>query len=345
VTRAKHPLRLKATKWDTYESIYAAGDGTFGSVNTPAPSVGYPRHMVTTWPAATYQGKPVRGTTYNEIPLLWLPHHAARSMDMSLADYVAAGYAPVMPGPNQPMRRPKAVVYQTYGYGDPAVTEVDVVAQAVVGLESDLAARGVFVGRINTSFYRALDGGSGQGVGCSCPNNSTSAVAVTAPITEIGDLVEISALNGNDTIHQARLLDGSPYEAGEVLYVSPIELRALEWPYYEVESGAMIGDPANFALWPDLYANEVALLNQMAALHDRCGFYTAATGVDSHPFGAPTQQWTYTIGTVLPMLAADVPSFDFGTYTASSEAALLGAEPVAPLVALIRAKIIDFFNL
>lgn len=344
MTRARNPLRLKAKRWSGYASIFHFQPSPTDPVEV-IESVGYPADMVADWEDYSWRGRPVQGTPYRETPILWTPHHAARAMDMTLSDYIAAGYAPVLPSGAVPTRRPKAVVYQSYAYGAVSPgTEVDVVALAVAGLEDALRAKGVSVLRINTPYYKFFDAGANQGRGAAVAGNYHGLVSVTAPISEIGHLWEVGPLSGNDNALVYRRLNGSPYEGGEILYVTAISLGNLDWPYVEIDQGAFLGDTATYAYWPELRARDVAMLNQMAALHDRCGFYLAVAGFDDFPVGAPNQAWSHTKDTVLPALQSDVPSLDFGTYTAGSRAGADGVEPVAPLTALIRAKIQSFFG-
>lgn len=325
MSRQHEPLRLKPRRWSAYESALGS------------PFV-FPERMVATYESYSWQYRPVRGTDYSEIPLFWTPHQAARTLDMTLAEYYSAGYSPARNSANCPMYRPRAVIYSALS-DSVGLSVTDPAGDAITSLADELEANGIWAGRAypyepDTS----TDPGDLSNLGALCQNTF---VHVTPPITGYSVAAD-DVIDGTTYNMQLRELGGSFYEGGDVMYINP--LYSFSTSPYIIEY--TIGPDVAFGLLSNGRAADVAFLAQVSALHDRCFFYTAAMGDPADgdvDIITGKTRWQYGRDVTLPYLATQLgSSFGYGTNDCSTPPS---ASDRATMIANIRQAIINHFGL
>lgn len=263
MSRVLHPFRLKAKRWSGYQSNLGIG-------------FEYPIDMIATYEDYSWAGRPVRGSPYDEIPLFWTPHQAARTLNLSLEDYYSKGYCLVPPSKNGPVARPRAIIYGAF-IDVTADTLYDVVGDAITPIADTLTAAGIWAGRAypwQYAFTTAEDDFSRLG-----PVFEKTAISFSPPWTSFVDIDDV--VDGNTVSLPVRALSGSPYEAGDIMYV--IAMPSYSTAIYVLE----YDDSGNtvFGTLNNRYFADMEYIQQVAALHDRAYWYLATVG---DPADGPT---------------------------------------------------------
>lgn len=318
---ANNPLRLKPYRWSDYESLTASP----------------PDSMVATYQSYSWKDQPVRGSPYEEIPLFWTPHHGARTVGLTVLQHFNRGYCPVSPLPNSPIRRPRAIIYSSMrDAGDGSY--YDLVPDVVTALKDRMQAKGVWASRAlpTPTIVVAVDEHD-----VPCQASAETAVCFTPPVTSREAItVDVIGTFVYDFV-KTRILAGSPYQGGEVMY---IDLRAGQGdvPNY----GADENDPGvAYQVLPNYFAADMAFLTQVAGLHDRCLYYNAWTGDTSNDITDPVTgltYWEYKRDFVLPAVKAALGSnFAYSTVDGSTPTSTGDRNSLKDN---IRQAIIDFFK-